>query len=216
MLKFIKDKKSVAENPSEEIKKLTMELSLLKDSYFQLKKAKNENALNIKEAEIFLNNIINSTGDPIFVKDEYYRFVVANNALCRMLGIAREDILGKTLGEDLPKDQMDHFLSVDKKVLETGQEDLSEEPLTGVGGKVLTIVTKKTRFIDEKGNKFVVGVIRDITERKLMEAELKKSNDNSDKLNKFMVGRELKMIDLKKMLAKEKFKKEDVKKAIDK
>jgi PAS domain S-box-containing protein len=192
-----------------------MELSLVNDAYFQLKKAKKENVVNVQEAKQFLENIINATGDPIFVKDEYYRFVVANDALCKMLGMDREKIIGKTLGEDLPKDQMDHFLSVDKKVLETGREDLSEEPLTGKEGKILTIVTKKTRFVDDKGNKFVVGVIRDITDRKKMEEQLQKKNEVAERMNKLIVGRELKMVQLKKDIASEKMKNVKDKETID-
>ena len=121
----------------------------------------------------YLSNIINTIGDPIFVKDDNFRFVLANDALCKMLGMEREKIIGKTLGESLPKDQMDHFLEVDKKVLESGQENTCEEPLTGRDKKILTIVTKKTRYVDDKGSKFLVGVIRDITERKQAEEKLR-------------------------------------------
>ena len=113
----------------------------------------------------YLNSIINVVADPIFVKDHDFRFIIANNALCSMLGLERENIIGKTLGESLPADQMDHFLEIDRMVLESGQENICEEKLTGAGGKILTIVTKKTRYIDGGGNKFLVGVIRDITER---------------------------------------------------
>jgi signal transduction histidine kinase len=60
-------------------------------------------------------------------------------------------------------------------VLESGRENLCEEPLTGRDGKLLTIVTRKTRYIDRHGSRFVVGVIRDITDRKLAEEKLKKS-----------------------------------------
>jgi PAS domain S-box-containing protein len=119
--------------------------------------------------------ILNASGDPIFVKDDAFRFVFVNDALCEMLGMVRENILGHTLGESLPRDQMDHFLEVDRMVLESGRENLCEEPLTGRDGKRLTIVTRKTRYIDRHGSRFVVGVIRDITDRKLAEEKLKKS-----------------------------------------
>jgi two-component system cell cycle sensor histidine kinase/response regulator CckA len=126
------------------------------------------------ESKEYLNNIINAIGDPVFVKDNQYRFILANDALCRMIGAEREDVIGKTLGESLPEDQMEHFLAVDKIVLESGQENLCEEPLTGADGKILTIVTRKSRYIDEQGNKFLVGVIRDITERKHSEESLRR------------------------------------------
>jgi PAS domain S-box-containing protein len=123
----------------------------------------------------YLDNIINSVADPIFVKDNDYRFITANNALCEMLGISRENIIGKTLGESLPEDQMKHFLKIDKEVLESGEENISKEKLTSKGGKILTIITKKTRYIDEKGSKFLVGIIRDITDNNEYD-ESKKNN----------------------------------------
>ena len=130
-----------------------------------------------QESEDRLNDIINSIADPVFVKDDRFQFVLVNDALCTMLGMRRENIIGKTLAESLPKDQMDHFFEIDKKVFDSGQEYVSEELLTGQGGKILTIVTKKTRYVDKKGNKFLVGIIRDISDRKQSEELLRKSNE---------------------------------------
>ena len=139
----------------------------------------------LRMSKDYLDNIINATGYPIFVKDESFRFTLVNNALCGMLGIERENIIGKTLVESLPEDQMEHFLKVDKMVLDSGLENQCEELLTGSGGKILNIVTKKTRFVDKQGNKFLVGVIYDITERKQADNEIKVS---FEKLRKAMGG----------------------------
>ena len=124
------------------------------------------------EASNYLNNIINSIADPIFVKDDKLRFVIANDALCEMLGIPREKILGFTLNENLPKYQTDHFTEIDNIVLSTGEENISEEVLTGKDNKILEIVTKKTRYVDSIGNKFIVGDIRDVTENKKLSASV--------------------------------------------
>ncbi len=125
----------------------------------------------LQASKDYLSNIINAIGDPVFVKDDECRFILANDSLCEILGIERENIIGKTLGESLPDNQMKHFLEIDNMVLESGQENLSEELLTGRGGKILTIITKKTRYVDGQGNRFLVGTIRDITERKQAEEE---------------------------------------------
>jgi PAS domain S-box-containing protein len=117
----------------------------------------------------YLNSIINACGYPIFVKDKNFRFVLANDAMCEMLGIAREQIIGNTLGEQLPKDQMVHFLEIDKMVLASGKENQREEPLVGRGGEILTIFTKKTRYVDERGEMYLVGVIADLTDKKKAE-----------------------------------------------
>jgi two-component system, cell cycle sensor histidine kinase and response regulator CckA len=126
----------------------------------------------LKESEEYLANIINTIGDPVFVKDEQFRFVLVNDALCTLLGKTRDELVGTTGMEFLPKDQMDHFLEVDRKVLSSGEDQLNEEPLTDGDSTIRTIVTKKTRYIGAQGAKFIVGVIRDITDRKLMNLAL--------------------------------------------
>ena len=147
---------------------------------------------------MFYDAILNSIADPVFVKNDKFEFIYLNDALCDILGMTKDNIMGKTLGESLPKDEMKHFLEVDKAVLDSGTSNVSEEQLTGKSGKTLTIVTKKTRFIDDKGDKFIVGIIRDITQLKKAESELQDKIDELEKINGAMVGRELKMIELKK------------------
>lgn len=149
-----------------------------------------------------INAIINVISYPIFIKDSNSVFVLVNEALCKILGMKREDIIGKTLGESLPKDQMDHFLKVDRKVLKTGKEDITEEPLTGKDKKILTIITRKSCFIDKDGKKYIVGIIIDVTDRKIAENKLAEKMADLEKINQVMVNRELKMVEMKEELEK--------------
>lgn len=153
-------------------------------------------------SEDFLNNILNTTSDPIFVKDSDSRFILANDALCAMLGMSRENILGKTLAEALPKDQIEGFLKIDRMVLESGEPNVTEELLTGKDGKVLTIITKKTRYVDKEGNKFLVAIIHDISDRKRVEKAMEENLKEIKEMNELMVGRETKMIELKNEIEK--------------
>ncbi len=125
-------------------------------------------------SEHHLTNILNNIGDPVFVKDDQYRMTLVNDALCSVLGLPRAEIIGKTLAENLPPDEMEHFLKIDKQVLTDGQENLCEESLTAKGKKKLSIITRKTRYVDENGDKFLIGSIRDITEQKQSEGKRKK------------------------------------------
>lgn len=145
-----------------------------------------------------LTSVINLVDDAVFVKDDKHRFVLANDALCKMLGMKRADIIGKTLGESLPKSQMEHFLKIDKMVLDSDKANKIEEQLTGANGQILNIVTKKSRYIDSQGNKFLFGVIRDITERESVKIKLENKIDELEKINSLLIGRELKMIELKR------------------
>jgi len=133
--------------------------------------------------EDYYNSILNNIGDPVFVKDDQSRFVIVNDAFSTIFSLSRENIIGKTLAEDVSPEEQEIFLKIDKQVLEDGIENINEETLTIRGGKTRTISTRKTRFIDSEGKKYLVGVIHDITERKKSEVSLKESEQQLKELN---------------------------------
>ena len=81
--------------------------------------------------------------------------------------------MGSTLVGKVTKNEKEHFITVDRQVLDTGLTDVREEELT-VNDETKQIITRKIRFVDDSGNRFIVGSIHDITERKRAEAQLRK------------------------------------------
>ncbi len=134
-----------------------------------------------EEGESYLDNIINNIGDPMFVKDNQSKLVVVNDAFCKIFGLTRANIIGKTLAEEVPLDEQENFLKIDKQVILNGIENVSEESLTIRGGETRKVSTRKTRFINSEGKTFLVGVIRDITERYKAENELKIAKEHAEK-----------------------------------
>ncbi|MBN1424080.1 PAS domain S-box protein [Candidatus Fermentibacteria bacterium] len=129
-----------------------------------------------QSAREFLDRIINAIADPVFVKDDQRRFVLVNDALCAIVGRPREALLGEDGDDMFPEDQVAVFRKMDAGVLDTGNENVNEESLSNLSsGEVRTIVTRKTRYIDPAGRRFLVGVIRDFTERTRVEAALRES-----------------------------------------
>lgn len=133
------------------------------------------------KSEQYLENIINNIGDPVFVKDEESNLLLVNDAFCKIFNLSKQDIIGKTLAENVPENERESFLSIDKQVIETGIENVNEETLTVQGKNTRVISTKKTRFIDSDGTKFLIGIIRDISQQK--EAE-KTIRENEEKFSK--------------------------------
>ncbi len=127
------------------------------------------------ESKEFLNKIIDSIGDPIFVKDNQHRLVMVNDAKCRLAGHTREELLGRTDCDTLSNDQRDISWKKDELVLETGKENVNEGMITDAKGDARTVITKKTLYTDKSGKKFIVEVLWDITERKLVEEALRRS-----------------------------------------
>lgn len=112
----------------------------------------------------YLENIIHSIGDPIFVKDRQHRWVFVNDSFCRFMGYPRFEIIGKSDFDYFPKEQAEVFWQKDEEVFSSGLENMNQEKFTDSKGTEHTIVTKKTRYSDHKGSQFIVGIIRDVTE----------------------------------------------------
>jgi PAS domain S-box-containing protein len=163
---------------SDSIKNTPLALGIVATNITERKKAEDL----LKKNEKYLDNIINNVGDPIFVKDEQSRLLLVNDAFCDIFNLSKENIIGKTLAEEVPLEEQEVFLKVDREVISTGVENVNEETLTIRGGETRYILTKKTRFIDESGNKFLIGIIRDITERVKIEKRLKESEKYLDNI----------------------------------
>ena len=158
----------------------------LKEQIDELKK-QNEilriQSLVLNEKEYYFNSILNNIGDPVFVKDEQSRLIYVNDAFSSIFNLTREDIIGKTLAEDVTPEEQEIFLRIDKQVLNDGIENINEETLTIRGGKTRIISTRKTRLIDASGKKYLIGVIHDISDRKKTEVSLKKNEERLKELN---------------------------------
>jgi diguanylate cyclase (GGDEF)-like protein/PAS domain S-box-containing protein len=128
----------------------------------------------LRSNEYFLNEVINKAGDPIFVKDNQSKIILANDAFCKLFNISKALVIGKTLAEKVPINEQEHFLYVDRQVLTDGIKNTCEETLTLDGHATKTIITTKTRYQSEQGEYFLIGVIQDITKRKALENELNK------------------------------------------
>ena len=128
-----------------------------------------EKVLALSELEAskkFLNCTINAVADPIFLKNEQRRWILLNDACCKLLGKPREELLGMSDYEFFPKEEADFFWEKDEQVFSTGEENETEESFTDAGGAKHILSTKKTVFENTDGNKVLVGIIRDITQEK--------------------------------------------------
>jgi PAS domain S-box-containing protein len=111
----------------------------------------------------FLECLVDSVADPLFVKDRDHRWVFFNEAFVALLGRPREQVIGKSDYEFFPKAQADVFRRQDELVFETGRENSNEEMLTDAKGRTHVLVTRKTLWTSREGKKYLIGVVRDIT-----------------------------------------------------
>ncbi|MEH1782374.1 MAG: CHASE2 domain-containing protein [Nostoc sp.] len=128
-----------------------------------------------KRSREFLHHVINTIPDPIFVKNEQHQWIVLNEAYCRFIGYPNKLLLEKSDYDFFPQHEADVFRQQDDLVFRTQQPQEHEEEFTNADGQTYQIATKRSLHKDSAGNFFLVGVIRDITQRKLMEEQLKRT-----------------------------------------
>jgi PAS domain S-box-containing protein len=115
--------------------------------------------------------ILDLVPDPIFIKDRGHRLVLVNDAFCRFMGASREQLLGHTGLDLVTPEEAAVFRAKDDAVIRTGVESVNEEEASFEDGRVHVVETRKSLYVNDDGERFVVGVIRDITERKRAETE---------------------------------------------
>ncbi len=128
-----------------------------------------------KRSKEFLQTMINTIADPIFVMDKHHHYIILNKAYSQLIGSSIEDLMNQSDYDIFTKEEADLFLYQNQRVFLSGDSQESEEKFTDKRGNIHIISTKRSLHKDGAGNLFLVGVIRDITERKRIEEELKKA-----------------------------------------
>jgi PAS domain S-box-containing protein len=131
----------------------------------------------------FLQDVLDCVGEPIFVKDRAFRFVLLNSAMCALTGYERASLLGGTDYDIVPAHEADFFRSKDEEVLRTGREvRIEEERFTDRGGTRHLLATTKVALCNAAGEAtHVVGIIHDITRLKSVEDALRVANEELER-----------------------------------
>lgn len=153
---------------------------------------------DVREQKDQLNTILSSTPYLMVLKDRNGVYKAVNPAFTKFLGKSEGEIIGKTDFDLFPKDEANIYTTDDNRIMDTKTPQVQDEEVTGEGGKKWLQVAKDP-ILDDNGESIgILCSVRDITERKLAEEKLEKTNKELAKFNKLATGRELKMIELKK------------------
>ncbi len=122
-----------------------------------------------------LRGIMESTPDAVFVKDLESRYVMLNPAAAQFVDMTLDEVLGSTDTKVFPKETGQWLMDRDRQVIEKGVT-LSYELSRPARGGTRTYLTTKGPYRDANGRIVgVLGISRDITDRKLAEEEIRQS-----------------------------------------
>jgi PAS domain S-box-containing protein len=142
----------------------------------QVQKENQKHAIE-RDSQKNLEAIINTIADPVFVKDRDHRLTLVNDGFCHLFGCSREDLIGKTEYDFFPRHQSDRFRAEAETIFLTGAGSENESTFTAADGHDHTIITKLSPYTESSGNRFIVGIITDISDRKKMEDKLKANEE---------------------------------------
>ena len=117
----------------------------------------------------FLDTIIENIPATIIVKDARdLRFLLINQAGEELLGIGREDLIGKTAHDIYPEVQAEYFVQHDFETLWSGNKvNIGDHEMITPHNGNRYVTSKKLAIMGDRGEpEYLLTVIEDITERK--------------------------------------------------
>lgn len=128
----------------------------------------------LEETSAMLRSIIDGTSDSVYVKDSGGRYLLFNDAACRIVGKQADEVLGQDDTALFPPEEARVIMHGDRGVMEMDETLTHEENATGADGVRRTYSSTKGPIHDATGAVVgLFGIARDITERALMEERIR-------------------------------------------
>jgi PAS domain S-box-containing protein len=151
----------------------------------------------MEEKQRLFSHAVDSSIDGLAMGDLEGRITYVNDAFVRMFGYSREELIGNEIAFIYSEDQLPKLEKALKATMAGGW--IGELVGKRKNGELFPMAISSSLIKDDEGNLIAhMASHEDISERKRAEEELKKKNEDLELFNRLAVGRELKMIELKK------------------
>ena len=151
----------------------------LKEDLVRLRQVEAE----IQHQATFQKALLESIPVPVFYKDIAGHYLGCNKAFEAMLGLARTDIVGKTVFDMAPPEVAQKYKDMDDALYARPGTQVYEWKAPAPDGKLRQVIYHKATFNDADGKIMgMIGAILDITEMKEAEAELEAHRHHLEEL----------------------------------
>ena len=188
---------------------------------FSVRKERNAAYIALRESEERFRTIFDSINDAVFIHDmETGAILDVNSTMCKMYGYSREEVdqldIEALSSDEVPYTQQDALEWMKKAAM--GDAQVFEWMAKHKSGHLFWVEVSMKKAVIGLQERLLV-VVRDITERKQAEKELRKlneeleqrvkdrtaaledKNEELEEMNRAFVGREVRMAELKKQIA---------------
>lgn len=132
------------------------------------------------EEHNLLCTLMDNLPDCIYIKDSQSRFVMGNSALACSVGVTSPSaLIGKTDFDFYPHELASKYYADEQEIMRSGQGliDHEEQVVHQMTGRAIWNLTTKVPWRDSSGDIVgILGISRDITDRRQAEEDLKAAN----------------------------------------
>jgi len=161
-LNKVDDQRSKAE---EEIRNINTHLELkVEERSAKLRELNTE----LQKSEERYHSLFEHASDAIYVLSNTGDFMDVNDSVCHLTGYTREELLQMNITSLLNVELLQNYPLIYTEI-EPGRSTIAERKIIKKNGDLLDVEINLKRFVDER----ILVVARDVTHRKLMEAELR-------------------------------------------
>ncbi|MEI8703419.1 sensor domain-containing protein [Mesorhizobium sp. ISC15] len=124
---------------------------------------------DLRRTREFLDTVIENIPVMLFAKEaREHRYVLMNRAGEELLGIPRDELIGKTDSDLFPPEEAESFVVRDQQALRSDSVQIAEEEQIQTRDKgIRDLVTRRLAVESQDGkSKYVLAVAEDVTERK--------------------------------------------------
>ncbi|MCJ8168945.1 transporter substrate-binding domain-containing protein [Atopomonas sediminilitoris] len=122
-----------------------------------------------------MDALIEGSIDCIFVKDEQGHYLVANRALCELVNLSPEQLIGKLDSDLFPADLAEQYREDDQRFMQLQHACTYEEQVQTANGRRAFLTTKGPLIVDGQV-RGVFGISREISELKKAEEKIRLLN----------------------------------------